>query len=413
MPEPSVEHELARYGTALRERLAATGSVDVTATVPTSPPRGRGPLVAALAALVVVVAIVVVVARDQERGQSPVEPSPLASTTVSTVGDPADEPILGAGPPVPARLLLADVNAPSFTVVDLASGTQRHYPRGEHPLPAGSITGAELTAAGDAIVTRWDVAYVFAGADFSRPPVELRPTVIEAEPGVAVDIWVRATDDGTKAWIVQPGTSHPTLVDLVDVRSGEVEVHAEVDGQFFPQPRGGRLLLTSSGSPTLLMEQDGSTSELGGAFDSAGPDHLVRLTSDDELEVRDLTSGQRRTIEQTSPGQWRSLANLPLLSPFAPLETVSGDGRLLTSIGDEPDENGVPQRSVLVAIDLDDGALTRLGELQGRAPAATWTGDGRILLADRERISLLDPNGSRTTLLEIPADTYLVAISGS
>jgi len=159
------------------------------------------------------------------------------------------------------------------------------------------------------------------------------------------------------------------------------------------------------------MDQDGARTELDGAFVAAGPDHAVRTIGDGRLEVYDLATGARRAIDRPEPGEWRTLGNLALLAPFLPLGDVSEDGRLLVSIGQQPDENGVPQRSVLLAIDLDSGELTRLAELEGRPPAATWTGDGRVLLVDRERVALLDPDGVTTTsLLEIPADTRLVAV---
>lgn len=360
------------------------------------------------------------------------------STTEVERPDPLVSP-LPVNPEIPLKIVAIRPNNPSIAIVDLQSGQLTEYPPGTHALPADATDGAVVTSNRDVIIWTNGVARLFTGELGSVTRV-LGPTPPRSLEGIAPALRVVPLD-GQRAWLVQPGVTTEsgvaaTLVELIDLSSGDQLLFQELDEDAFPiASTGDGLLLntddllrtdegfiTAPGSQRVMhLLDDGTVTDVGQGLAIAASSNTIavlvcpandancELHETNELALTKLDSGEQ--IEVTKPaaaGAWRNVGGPMVPSDAMPLQTVSPDGStLLVSLGLSLDVNGTPAESSLLAVDITDGNARILADFDGSTPLATWSADGEWVAliervdADRIDIRLInfaDPN--QTILIE-------------
>lgn len=373
-----------------------------------------------------------------------------SSTTQVQRPDPLVSP-LPVNPGIPLKVVSIRPNNPSVAVVDLESGQLIEYPPGFHALPADATDGAVATPNRDVIIWTNGVARLFTD-DLGSVTRVLGPAPPRQLEGFAPALRVVPSPDGQRAWLVQPGIVTEsgvaaTLVELIDLTSGDQLLLEEVDEDAFPIASTGSglvlntddLLATDEGFVTapgsqqvIVLRGDGSLVDIGPgrAIAASGTtiavlvcpsgDEDYETFENNELVLTGQESGDR--IEVGKPfgdGVWLRVGGPMIPSDAMPLQTVSPDGStLLVSLGLSLDINGTPAQSSLIAVNLTDGTTRILAEFEGSSPLATWSTDGEwVALIDRingnridiQLINFTDPNETIRIEDAIPSGHFPLA----
>lgn len=302
--------------------------------------------------------------------------------------DSAEPPGRGAG-----IVLAVRPNIPGFAVVDLGDGTVRDYPPGSHTLQEGAVSGVAVTPRGDAVVWRYDgVVRVVEGADFARPPLEIRPSNVRYVPGYATTFWVVPSPDGSHLWIVQPPLEGMTtsLVDLIDVNTGANRAAFEVDFRVVPMAATGDSLIVNTGTPeggdqrVARLEIDGTTHDVatgGRGIASHGDTVAVVDSTGENLTLVDINDGRALAVDAPTPGIWTTVGDAIIPGESGPLPTVSPGGELLVRRGTGSLDAG-DYVSTLYAVSMVDGTTRALAHSEGPPPVAVaWSADGDHVIA--------------------------------
>jgi hypothetical protein len=202
-------------------------------------------------------------------------------------------------------------------------------------------------------------------------------------------------------WLVQPGmgwgaNDFPTLIDLVDVATGEVllQTEAEPNTHAVGATYSGLVLesvewidaggesgfVTKPGSEeALLLAEDGTLSDIGpGHVVEAGADTVVRLGCSQPagcpLTITNSDGSNERLAPVPIDGRWMHLGGPGIPSTSLPMSALSPNGSsLVMGIGDEFDANDVPAGQSVGIIDVTAGTTSLRGEL---GPGlVTWSRD--------------------------------------
>jgi hypothetical protein len=350
-------------------------------------------------------------------------PPPTSTTIVETPDGSLILPI-SLDEPVALKVLAVRPNNPSLAVIDLFERTTTVYPPGVHALPLDSTDGAVSTPDRNWIIWTNGVARLLTDS-LDRVDVVLGPSPPREITGYAPALRVIPTPDGDRAWLVQPGITsgtdnYPTLVDLVDVDDASILLSVEADRASFPVGATdtglvlnvhewfdtGDGFVTEPGTEfTFHLLEDGTTIPIGeGVAIAASPTRVVRLACEPDPTGCDPYGRANRLlisapdgsgeIEVAKPfdGTWLNIGGPMIPSDAMPFQTTSPDGsEMLVSLGADLDPNHVPSQSALVAVNLADGSVRTIAEVEGRTPFATWSSDGEwIALLWRQDITLIN-----------------------
>ncbi len=357
-------------------------------------------------------------------------PVPVAPSTTLVTSE--GSPIVSSLPvdrSLPLTIVAVRPNNPSFVVLDFEESTSTLYGPSVHSLPGDATDGVAITPDRDTIIWSNGRAHLFiSGLDEPGLPLGSPPREIS---GLAPGLRVVPTPDGERVWLVQPGVGYgdndfPTLIELVELESGEVLLTTASDPNSFPvgATSSGLVLGTHSwldtgdgfvveaGSEVVLhVDESGNERVIGpGIPIAASPSSILMLvcSSDDaecdrggELTTFDHDGNPGLIVERPAGGVWQTVGGPAIPSESMPLPAVSPDGaKLVMSIGVDPDENGVPTSSRLVVIDLATGSTREVAAFDDVGfPLATWSGDGEwIVLIDGNDLQLVDAEEPATTL---------------
>jgi hypothetical protein len=202
-------------------------------------------------------------------------------------------------------------------------------------------------------------------------------------------------------WLVQPGiswddTTYPSLIELLDVTTGELLLQTELAANTHPvgatysglvlesvkwiDTDGESGFVTEPGSEeTLLLTEDGTLSKIGpGHVVEAGADTIVRLACTEPggcpLTITDSDGTNERLAPVPIDGRWMHLGGPGIPSTSWPMSALSPNGSsIVMGIGDDFDVNDVPAEQTVGTIDVTAGTTTLRGEL---GPGlVTWSRD--------------------------------------
>jgi hypothetical protein len=202
-------------------------------------------------------------------------------------------------------------------------------------------------------------------------------------------------------WLVQPGLGwgdsvYPTLIDLVDVATGELLLHTEAA----PSTRavgatysglvlesvnwtdtGDGFEVARGSEEAFLLAEDGTLSDIGpGHVVEAGADTIIRAACAEQDECPLTITDSDGSNERLAPvpvdinGRWMHLGGPGIPSTSFPLSALSPNGSsIVMGIGDEFDVNDVPAEVTVGIIDVTAGTTSLRGEL---GPGlVTWSRD--------------------------------------
>lgn len=347
--------------------------------------------------------------------------------------------------PVPLRVLAVRPNSPSLVVLDFSAGTTTRYPPSVHALPLDATDGAVMTPNREMIIWTNGVAHLFTDS-LGVADADLGPNPPRSISGIAPSLRVVPSPDGRRAWLVQPGigygTDHyPTLAELIELPDGRRLQSYEADTNAFPVAATSTGLVLNThvwfdtgdgftiqpGSERVIhLGEDGNVAEVGSGWAIAASDSIViRLAHQSDqpdgdlhrsniLILSDADGANEFVIAKPFDGAWFDLGGPSIPSDAMPLRTTSPDGStVLVGLGEGLDVNGSPTRSVLVAIDIDDGTSRIIAEFNGAPPPTTWSADGQwIALLDSDDIQLINaanPDIVTTFTNVIPPDHFVFA----
>ena len=185
--------------------------------------------------------------------------------------------------------------------------------------------------------------------------------------------------------------------------------------------------VTEAGSEHVVhILEDGKMVEVGpGRAIAASPTTILRLICpannsgcdlhrNNELVLSDPDGTDQRTVRRSFDGTWMPVGGPSIPSDAMSLQTVSPDGsRLLIILGKDLDVNGLPARSELLIVDIDDGTTRVMAEFRGRTPLATWSHDGQWMAIlegnDIRLINVTNPETVITLARVIPQDHFPLA----
>lgn len=331
-------------------------------------------------------------------------------------------------------------NAPSFVVMDLAVGTVNEYSPEQHHLPQDAVSGAAITARGDAVVWIGERVYVIPDADFSRPPIEIVPDAVRLSPAIAPELYVVPSPDGNRIWIVQPtrsrdGRAEQTSISLVELVTGTMLVDAQLELNLNPVGANNDSLIlnaeqlietesgwvTQSGSERIVsLGIDGIVEEVAVGTGVAVHHDIVATVDPDRtrLTLVNPKDDSSTTVTMPVPGTWRTTGDPSIPGTAQPLPRVSATGELLMVIGNNADVNNQPEASELYAVSMNDGTTCSLARFDGAAPPATWSRDGRHVvllvpspLSNQGAIAVLNPgspNLDTVTVATVPDEHFIL-----
>jgi hypothetical protein len=222
--------------------------------------------------------------------------------------------------------------------------------------------------------------------------------------------------DGQKMWLVQPGigwgdNSYPSLIELMDVTTGEVLLQTELGPNTHPvgatysglvlesvewiDTGGESGFVTEPGSEeALLLTEDGILSVIGpGHVVEAGADTIVRLGCAEPggcpLTITNSDGSNERLAPVPIDGRWMHLGGPGIPSTSLPMSALSPNGSsMVMGIGDEFDVNDVPAELTVGVIDVTAGTTSLRGDL---GPGlVTWSRDSDWLaVIGNEDVSLI------------------------
>jgi hypothetical protein len=333
-------------------------------------------------------------------GSEPVATT-LVDTVTTTVNQPEVRPI-DIDRPVPLTILAVRPNNPSFALLDFEGGTSANYPPGVHHSSGDATDGVGITPSGDVITYSHGEAVFVFGDGLDREPSVVRASEFRNLSGVAPLVQpLLVPPDGQRMWLVQPGLGwgdnvFPTLIDLVDVATGELILHTEAG----PSTRavgatysglvlesvnwtdtGDGFEVAPGSEEALLLAEDGTLSDIGaGHVVEAGADTIVRLGCAEQdgcpLTITDSDGSNERLapVPVDVDGQWMHLGGPGIPSTSFPLSALSPNGSsIVMGIGNEFDVNDVPAEVTVGIIDVTAGTTSLRGEL---GPGlVTWSRD--------------------------------------
>jgi len=347
-----------------------------------------------------------------------------AGIAVEDLPDPIDLSVLSVRP-----------NNLSLAVTDLRARATEIYPPGSTALSPDAASGAAITPRGDIAVWVGDTAYVFPDGDLALEPIELSPSRIEAVPGVAVELYVQPSADGEQVWIVQPAhccglSDTPTIIDRVDVDTGEILGTVEMSEQGFPIGEtndglvvnltgnyidtGDGFVADTTAARIALVSSEGGSIALGPGWALATwQDYVVlRRPGSSELTILNLADDSEVLVTTDEPGSWSAVGGPSIPSTAQPLATVSSDGRLLIAkIVPDVDESRSPTSSTIYTVDLRTGETLVLKSFAAWPPLATWSTDGEwVLLLSGRDLELRNPASGETLVLPsvIPDEHFVL-----
>lgn len=351
----------------------------------------------------------------------------LPQPTSTTVAEPSDETTVSSislEQPVALKVLAVRPNNPSLAVIDLFERTTTVYPPGVHALPLDSTDGAVSTPDRNWMIWTNGVARLLTDS-LDQVDVVLGPSPPREITGYAPALQAIPTLDGNRTWLVQPGLisgtdNYPTLMDLIDVDNASILLSVEADRASFPVGATdtglvlnvhewfdtGDGFVTEPGTEfTFHLLEDGTTIPIGeGVAIAASPTRVVRLACEPDPTGCDPYGRANRLlisapdgsgeieVAKTFDGAWLDIGGPMIPSNAMPFQTTSPDGsEMLVSLGADLDPNHVPSQSALVAVNLADGSIRTITEVEGRTPFATWSSDGEwIALLWQQDITLIN-----------------------
>lgn len=323
-------------------------------------------------------------------------------------------------------LLALHPNGGQIAVLDLEDRVLRSSQRGGD-FPLGAVSGAVISPTGDALVWINNEIFAFPDADFSRAPTVIGPEIGRDVslhlPGIAAEQHVRPAADGTEVWVVMRAgiiVGDDTLVERIALRSGTTTLSTSIPGvDARPAVGAGTNLLLNARdandtASVLVMDEHGSVTDLGpGGAIAAFDDRAAVLRPNGDLVIIGVDGTDEVTIERPDQGsRWDLTGGMPTPGLSPPARRVTADGRLLMARSSGLDRNGVATAQSFYSVDMVDGTVERIAEVEG-SPFATWSRTGNDIVLLRERtvsvLSLATPDDAPRVVATLPPDTWLFA----
>ncbi len=366
------------------------------------------------------------------------EPTTFAFTTTTEARPSPEVSILPLEVRIPVEIVAVRPNNPSFAILDFEEGTTTVYPPGTHRSTRDATDGVAIASSRDLLVYTFGAVSLFDGG-LDEEPILFGPDMLREVPGVGPGVVALPTPDGRRLWLVQPGigygeNNYPTLVELVDVATGERLLQTETGATTWPAgvTHGGlvlgdeRLVDTGDGFVTepgseqaVLLAENGSLRMIGpGYVMEATGNTVVRSLCDEpdvpcELVLTDPDGSNARTVPRPVEGNWNHLGGPGTPSVSLPLEAVSPNGSFLIMGVGSCLADGAPLHMTLMVVDMQDLTTNILAEFDGPSPLFTWSRDSNwIVMIDQEDVSFInvaDPD--RVIFVDdvIPADHFALA----
>ncbi len=304
--------------------------------------------------------------------------------------------------PFSGKLIAAEPNSPSFTVLDFTEKVMKIYPLEHHHL-FGPLDDVMLTTQGDMIVVTSQTVFFLPEADLSSEPVILRPSKSITLPGFPAHLSVLPDRSGSSIWIVQTSNKNrrETHVDLVNIESGTALLAVVLrEGGYMPVGTLDDQLVLVGDDNLLLLANDGSTEHAQACHDmdrgnkaatdgtllyiaAAYNQYIVCLIDNyKSLLIVDVETDHIHELEAPDAGTWAPFDFPGLLDIGTPMTTRSN--KLAIGLYPAEDQN-LPvdeQRWSLYEITLDDQRIYHIIDGQGQMPKAVYLGD-HILAAWR------------------------------